>query len=161
MKVKLSFLLIGFTFLAGVCFGQNSNVNLGINWGNEINGMRLSISLTNDPITIGSNTILTAQITNSSTSSVKLYIANPLINDFSIYITDDSNNRQTIVQPSGAGYSVSLVEIRSKENRHLLVFFKVGKEIKPGIYLLSAARDFRQAGVLYTLESNAIKVQIR
>jgi hypothetical protein len=90
-----------------------------------------------------------------------IYTANPRINDFSVYLTDDSNKRHTIVQPSGAGYYVSIVEIGSKESHHWLVLFKISKDIKPGNYLLSATRDFRQAGGLYTLESNAIRVQVK
>jgi hypothetical protein len=161
MKIKLSFLLICFTFLAEACFGQTDGSKFDLNWGHEVNGVRLSISLTNDPIIIGSNTILSAQIKNNSTSSIMLFVANPRINDFSVYLTDDSNNKHTIVQPSGAGYSVSIVEIGPKESHYLLVLFKIGKDIKPGGYLLSATRNFGQAGVLYTLESNAIRVQVK
>lgn len=160
----------------GCCFAQTNQLPKLQIWGNNVNGVRLAIYSTNNSLSVDSKENLFAEITNGSTNSITLWITDLRINDFSILLTDASNNVHTVVQPSGAVYVVfPPTIIHPNENQCWWIPFKIGTEINAGNFTLTATRNFGMGAfsfdpaqnklvsspASYHLESNPVKVHVK
>jgi hypothetical protein len=173
MKTKLSVLLIGFTFLAGVCFGQNSDVNdLDTNWGKKIQGVQMSITVSNNIIPFGSGFTVFIEIKNSSTNIICMGESSPE-SDFIVSLTDDSGRMYQITRSPFAFTKMMQEKLNPGQTRNWTLFAEVDKYYEtPGIidtkknvpigdYTLMATRKFGISNNFFKIESNHLTIQIK
>jgi hypothetical protein len=129
-------------------------------WGKPVQGVRLSITLSNDIVAVGEETTLSAAITNSSTNSITLAVG------FTVLLTSDTGKIYQLVTPvllqSGRVVEKNL---EPGGSRSWNIPLKVRGDIKPGNYTLEATKSFSVSNgrsfVGFRLVSNDLKVQVK
>ena len=130
-------------------------------WGGAVQGVQMSVSLTNHVLAVGSKAALLAEIKNSSTNVVTVFVSDPIVNNFTVSLTN-SEKTYIIAEPSGAISAIfPPINIPSGETRNWEVTLTIGKDVQPGDYTLKATRSFKTQGTDFQLVSNFLKVRVR
>jgi hypothetical protein len=134
------------------------------NWGNSVQGVQLSITMTNNVFQVGSSSAADSVITNSSTNAITVDISAPTI-DFDVLLISDTGKLYDITTPLKIRELSIPVMINPGEEKSesIPVTFgatRFGNAVEPGDYTLKAKRTFSSSDGKFTLESNSIKVTI-
>lgn len=163
MKTSIISLLtiLAFFLLFGEHVAAQNSATAFTSWGDPVQDVQLSISMSNTFITVSSKTSLLAEIKNSSTNIVEVIISDPLVNDFTVFLTD-SKHSYIIAEPSGAVSGIMPpVFISPGESRRWVVVLNIGNNIEPGAYTIKANRHFKISGRDLKLVSNALEVKLK
>jgi len=138
------------------------------NWGESVQGVQLSIALTNSTvIEAGSSITFVAVIKNSSTNVIEIqYTA--LSSDYSASLTSATGKTfQLIDEPLILRLNLAL-PLNPGEQNVRIISVNIKKNIEPGDYVLQAGRGFYQADRdsyvdkhWLIVKSNLLKVQIK
>jgi uncharacterized lipoprotein YajG len=167
MKIKLFYAMLMMNLWAGTCIAQPNNLQYQskevTKWGNAVEGVQLSVSLTNNIIVVGSTITLSAQIKNLSTNSITVYVKDPR-SDFVVYVTNKSGKvfKLSPEPDNSATYAIVFpISINSGESRVWSIPVTVGKDIELGNYALKVTKRFERNGNYFELVSNSLDVQIK
>ena len=133
------------------------------NWGKSVNGVSLSLFMTNRIVERGSSVSVSAVITNASRGAVYLETtATPA--DFDCLLTNGAGKVYHLIPPILLIrlHGMDTLEPREEIVRVLPVTF--GNKIEPGDYILQATRGFKASTMgeeWITLVSNPLQVQIK
>jgi hypothetical protein len=143
----------------GVCPAQQIATEKAVEWGKDVQGVRLSLTMTNKVIDIGSTVEITAIIKNASTNSIGFeLIGTPA--DYDLILTNATKKLYHLTSPDDFDSSRWQSIDPGRENiRQITVTFK--NNIAPGEYTLEASRVFGMKDHEYKLVSNPIKVRIK
>lgn len=156
-------------FLATACIAQ-SNTNL--DFGQSVQVVQLSISVSNNVIAVGSELIISAEIKNLSTNVIHLSESSPEM-DFNVFLTSDSGKVYKLTPPAVVFTRLLRSDLKPGESRDSIIhvgvnkYFEppslvaIDKNIEPGDYTLKATRHFSKNNSICELESNLLKVQIK
>ena len=137
---------------------SNSSQTSSSRW-MDVQGVRMSITLTNDVIEAGSTITLVAVIKNSSTNAIHLgQLWEPA--DYDVLLTSGAKKVLHLIQEPDISTLNTRLTINPGEQNVRVIPVTFGKSIEPGDYTLSATRRFAFSEVELTLESNSIKVKI-
>jgi hypothetical protein len=139
--------------------GSDSGQETNINWGKSVQGVQLSITMTNNVFQISSSSTVESVITNSSTNAITVDISAPTIH-FGVYLTNDTGKSYHVTPLLKIREPGRLVTINpdGEQSESIPVIFE--DNIEPGNYTLKAKRTFSSSDGNFTLESNSIKVTI-
>jgi hypothetical protein len=142
---------------AQTTLSQESLTNFGV----SVNGVALSIDLTNRVLVVNSVIKLSAQIKNESTNAISVTESYGR-EYFTVFLSSDSGktHRQLTRKasgPSGRPYEKS-VPIGGEADR--IIPITITKDIEPGEYALVATRRYWSGDSSFELVSNLLKVQI-
>ena len=133
------------------------------NWGKAVQGVRLSITMTNSVVQSGSSSIIVAVITNCSTNFVELGVTNPEV-DFDPILTDGSGKVLHLIArppPPLLTRSSTVMTMNPGEQCVWVLSVPFGNGIAPGGYTLQASRGFKTSDGSFKLESNPLKIQVK
>ena len=159
---KSSFMKITVWFVAVFGLIQTSlSQEFLTNFGESINGVTLSVDLTNRVIGVDSTMRLPARIKNASTNVISLDEAD-ILSDFTVFLARDSGKiyKQLTPKPSGHYYRTFEMNIAAGKAFDWNIPLIIVKDIEPGEYMLVATRRFWIGKSSYELVSNMLKVQI-
>jgi hypothetical protein len=128
-------------------------------WGGSVQGIRLSITTTNNVLKIATSTSIESVIKNSSTNAITVDVLAPTIY-FDVLLTSDTGKLYHITTPLEIRGPGRLVAINPGEELNESIPVTFGNNIEPGDYTLKATRTFTLNDKEFTLESNSIKVKI-
>jgi len=153
MKMRL-FSIFVVVFAANLCMAQSNRPVAATNWGKSVQGVRLSIAMTNSVVTMGSSSTILTVVTNASTNAIKVtYTGRP--SDFDVVLTSTRGTAFHMIEPAQVETLRTMVEVKSggQDVRTIGLTFAQ----PPGDYTLQATRYFSGG----KLESNLLKVQIK
>ncbi len=128
-------------------------------WGMSVQGVQLSISITNSVITAGEETCIETIITNSSMNAIDLFMTGRRT-DFDLFLTNGAGRGYSLTSDFYLGSTFD--EIVDKTNKFAeKIPLSVGTNVQPGDYMLLAYRRFSSDDGHFRLESNPIKLQVR
>lgn len=157
-KITVMSLLL-FLLGSNPCVAQAYSAKEGPKWGKSVEGVQLSISMTNDVVGQGRSFTMVTLITNASTNTVFFAHINATV-DFQILLTNASGKLYNLT-PHVAGGSAGRLMLDPGLNSQVAVPVTVGKNVEPGDYELKATRVFRVNGSKELfLESNLLRVKI-
>jgi hypothetical protein len=161
MTIKLISILFYITtlgFFEG--FGQSIASQAESRWGESIQDIRLSITVTNSVVQSGSSGNVIAVITNASKSTIKLlFTGTPA--DFDLILKNADGKLYHLIPQNVIESAIPInVDPGKCEITTLTVSF--GKNIQPGDYILEATRVFFNVkDEHFELKSNILKVQVK
>jgi uncharacterized membrane protein len=147
-----------------VCSAQASGPQLVKSWGKSIEGVQLSITLSNNLIATGSRATIVAEINNSSTNDI--YIGESSYNnrDFKVFLESSDGKLFKLTPNLTPGEQISSRMIRRRlkpgESHNWNILVTIGKNIEPGDYMLKATRNVIIDHRSLDLTSNPLKVRI-
>lgn len=156
---------------ATVCIAQTNDLQAYAKWGTPVNGVQLSISLTNDVLTIDSTNTVFVHIKNVSTNMVYIAGIDPM--HTTLFLTNSSGKSYKLTPDfihSGRYISIPsnfyqyTQRLNAAEIYDGTVPAVVGKNIELGNYELKAIQHFvigDNKDNLHELESNVLKVRIK
>jgi hypothetical protein len=165
MIKKLLGLMFAMVFLANFCKGQSDNSLSATNWGQSVNGVELSISLSNNVIPLGSTTRLQCRVKNSSTNFITWGVLSPA-QGFTVSLTNNLGKAYRLT-PDESKFTIisysSTCEVEAGETYECSVPIVIGKNVEPGNYQLEANQHFLIRGKRpsHELTSNLLDVQIK
>lgn len=133
-------------------------------WGKPVQGVRLSIAMTNSVVEAGSSITVRPIIRNSSTNAIVLVKIRSWAG-FQITLTNGRGQLYTLYGPRlimGGGHETET--IKPGEQRAWTIPVTVGKNSQPGNCTLTATRSFwvgDQNGGVFNLVSNPVKVEMK
>ena len=142
---------------ANMCLAQSNNSQTITNWGKSVQGVQLSITLSNRIFQVGSSPTVAAVIRNSSTNDITLLDVGVNGN---VLLTNNTGKSYNIVKPVTILYPTRFVTIKPGEERDESIWVTFGEDIEPGDYTLKAARTFGLNHRNFRLESNSINVKV-
>jgi hypothetical protein len=155
-------------FGTSLCMAQSTGQSDTNNWGKSIEGVQLSITLTNTGVVeAGSSITFVAVIKNSSTNVIEIgYTA--LSSDYSASLTSVTGKTyQLIDEPFSTRLNLAL-PLNPGEQDVRIISASVKKSIEPGDYTLQADRGFYSADRdsyidkhWLIVKSNLIKIQVK
>lgn len=156
---------------AGSCMAQSQDQPKEVTkWGNAVKGVQLSVSLTNNVVAVGSTISLFAQIKNSSTNPISVYVKDPR-SDFVVYITNKSRKVFKISPDPDTNSPVyaifTPIFINAGESHEWIIPETIGKDVALGDYTLKVTkrvgenRSIGENGSYFELISNSLDVQIK
>jgi hypothetical protein len=132
-----------------ICAAQTNIFQSVTNWGESVNGVQLSISLSNNILSAGSSSSVQCRIRNLSTNTIGWWVVEPT-QGFNVFLTDSS----------GKIYRLTPLPITNSVTAHITYSFackveeggtygyqtpiNIGKSIKFGNYQLKANQYFYQ-----------------
>jgi len=141
-------------------------INLGIaepvvtTWGNSVQGIRLSLTMTNTVADTGSSIGIVAAIRNSSTNAISLgFTGTPT--DFDLVLAGGGGKLYHLIPPNDIDLATTVMIISPEQQRAWTISVTLEKNIKPGGYTLNAIRNFVVKHEHFKLVSNSLKVQIK
>ena len=157
-------------FVSSVCTAQSNATNEASSWGTSIEGVKLSITMTNAVVDTGGTISIVAAITNSSSGSISLVETSPQT-DFDLLLTNSTEgtyhltprllrgNEGTVTINAGVQSAVTIPvtfaqDISATPVRQL-------QNVEPGAYTLKATRSFFVNDHKFTLESNLLRVHVK
>jgi uncharacterized lipoprotein YajG len=174
MKIKLFDAMLMMTLLTGACMAQPNSLHdqskEAAKWGNAVEGVQLSVSLTNNIVAVGSTMALSARIKNSSTNPISVYVKDPR-SDFEVYITNKSGKVFKISPDPDTNSPVyaifAPIFINAGESHEWIIPETIGKDVASGDYTLKVTKrvgkngSFGKNGNYFDLVSNSLDVQIK
>lgn len=146
---------------AGVnlCRAQSNDSQTITHWGNSVQGVQLSIRITNNIFQVGSSTTVMSVTKNSSTNTIAMDISAPTIN-FDIVLTNNTGTLYHVTTRIGIRMPGIILKIKPGEEYAQSIPVTFEQEIEPGDYTLKATRQFGMSHGGFELESNSIEVQV-
>jgi hypothetical protein len=161
MNKKFEGILFTLLLILGCINGYSGEAK---GWGTAINGVQLSVNYTNNFIEVGSTTNISVCVTNSSANSVMVFPGNNG-GTFKVYITDRSGNTYKISpEMSDPGIVLAVfppIFIDPRQSHKWMVSVTVGKDIKPGNYMLKATQSIYVGRKSFDITSNMLPVYIK
>ncbi len=130
------------------------------NWGKAVHDVRLSVTITNNVVEIGSTNLVAVVITNSS--EIGIILPSSLL-DFDVILTNTEGKLFHLIAPLSPPLFSRIIDARTINAGEYWVWLlsvPFEKNILPGEYTLQAFRGFTSADGSFQLESNILKVQI-
>jgi hypothetical protein len=160
MTMKILAALTSFVTLASnMCIAESNNPPILMNWGKSVQGVQLSISITNNVIKPGEETRIKTIITNSGTNAIDLSMTGS-DTDFDLFLTNGAGRGYNLTPEFIVGstfyYTVNKTNKFAEE-----IPLTVGTNVEPGDYTLYAYRRFSSGDGHFRLESNPIKLQVK
>ena len=155
IRKLFAILIIAFSpfYLSPVLASQTST-----NWGENILGIQLSISVTNRFMDVGPATIC-ATIKNGSTNAIGLVETGPFT-DFDVFLTNNTGQSLKLTPDRRLMNFRTSDELKAGESRNWTILIIINKGVDPGEYSLKATRRFTVNSDWYEMVSNALIVQI-
>ena len=174
MKNKILFLIFLVGFWITACAAQPTNISsiTFADWGKQIQGVQMSIALTNNVIPYGSSFTIFIEMKNSSTNIICMGESIPET-DFIVSLTDDSGRMYQITRSPFAFTRMMQAKLNPGQTRNWTLFAEVDKHYEtPGIidtkknvpigdYTLMATRKFGISNNFFKIESNHLTIQIK
>lgn len=169
MKSNIAILVLSILSTA-ICMGQSTNLSGAIprEWGAPISGVRLSVTLTNTIIPVGSGFSVFADVENTSTNIVFIGDSGPTL-DFSVSLVDKTGRTYQITKtPFNLTRRISLklppgatvgwtIPVGCDRYYQAPGYIPIKKDVPSGDYVLKATRMFSPRD----LESNFVRVKIK
>jgi hypothetical protein len=147
-------------FGANLCTAQSNGLPATPKWGDSVQGVQLSITMTNSVFGIGTSTTVAAITKNSSSNEITIEISFPTV-AFNILLTNDAGKSYRIVTPFLIRGMRQFATLKPGEERIANIPVTFREDIEPGNYTLNASRHFTLNNEEFSLVSNALKVQIQ
>jgi len=147
-------------FGTNLCVAQTTSQSDTNNWGNSIQGIQLSISMTNSVVETRSSIAVMAIIKNSSTNIIYSGELEDSA-DYDLILANDAGNKYHLIPRASWLHLVKTLTLNPGEQDVRTIFATIGRNTETGDYTLQATRTFNMVGVRYKLESNLLKVQIK
>jgi hypothetical protein len=156
---KFVFTILIYTLAVEVksCIAQDSQTIT--NWCEAVQGVQLSITMTNNVFDVGSHSVVASVTKNSSTNTIIVDMSAPTVN-FDVLLTNDTGKLYHVTTPMMIRGPRKLVAIQPGEESVESIPVTFGENIEPGDYTLKATRTFTLNDKEFTLESNSIKVKV-
>lgn len=152
-------LICAVIFGEDLCLSQSNRLVGTIGWGKSVQGIQLSVAMTNDIFQVGYSTFVTAVTRNSSTNAITMDISVPMLN-FDVSLTSDNGKTYHVTVRTIILHPRKFVTIQPGGENVVSIPVTFRDEIEPGDYTLKAVRHFKLNEKEFILESNSIKVQI-
>ena len=173
MKTNFIILLL-FVLPTALCHGELTNVSAAAqrDWGAAVSGVRLSVSLTNTVIPIGSAFPVFAEMENISTNVVSLGESSPE-QDFSVFLVNKSGRVYKLTRTPFSFSMRFLVKLYPEKSLNWTIgvscdryfeppgYVPTEKAVPAGDYFLKATRKFTFGNKIREIESNLLNVQIK
>jgi hypothetical protein len=170
MIKKLLTIILTVILLANLCNAQPTNSQSITNWGESVNGVQLSVSLSTNILNVGSSSSVLYRVKNSSTNVIGWGVVN-VYHGFDVFLTNSSgkvyfltpqrNTNATIISVSYSYY----YRMGIGETYEYAVPINIDKEIEPGSYQLEAKQHFsifkKRPMQIFELVSNPLEVQVK
>jgi hypothetical protein len=149
-------------FAAGcyLCLAQSNDPQTITHLGDSVQGVQLSITMTNNIFPVGSSVAVMSATKNLATNDIILNIAVPTLN-FDLILSNDAGKLYHVTSRlsiRGSMHQFETIKPGGESFESIPVTFV--ENIEPGDYTLKATRHFSMGGRDFELESNSIKVQI-
>jgi hypothetical protein len=165
------------------CLAQQSGTPEATDWGKSVQGVQLSITMTNDVVDAGALLNVVAVIKNASTNAIQLHSTGP-ITDYDLLLTNSVGKSYHLTPAAYITHRNTIETIYPGMHKISIMPVKFGENIKLGDYTLKATRffsvviggnvspktgfgepgNFSNVGVSggnYRVESNLLKVRIK
>ena len=160
MKTQIvSVLICWAVFGANLSFAQSNGLSEATHWGESVQGVQLSISMTNRVVKTPLSTAITAVTRNSSTNDIRVQISFPM-EFFDVVFTNDAGKSYDVITPSLIRGLREFGALKPGEQRSDSIPLTFSEDIEPGDYTLKATRSFTLKGQEFPLVSNSLKVRI-
>ena len=161
---KLFGAMCAVVFGAGICTAQSSGSQTITNWGESIQGVQLSIMITNSVLDTNSTITLVAVIKNSSKNAIDLpYTGQPA--DYDVILRNSSSRMYHLIRMPVTSLNTTVtVKPGEQDVRSILVALgpiSARGIIAPGDYTLQATRWFTVETNEFKLVSNSLKVRLK
>jgi hypothetical protein len=165
-RVKRPFLvyfLFGLTLSPSLCLAQAPH------WGASVQGVRMTVSMTNATVKMGSNATITLCITNSSTNFVAIGDTGGALYDNNVVVTDSAGNDHDFTPREAIRAFIhnTFLYIKPAAGHSEQLDLHFGSEFRPGEYTCRVKRPivFGKTGKVdkdnrRDLISNVIKVKV-
>jgi hypothetical protein len=174
MKSKIYFFIFFVGFWITTYTAQSTNISsiTFADWGKQIQGVQMSIALTNNVIPYGSSFTIFIEMKNSSTNIISMGESIPET-DFIVSLADDSGRMYQITRSPFAFTRMMQAKLNPGQTRNWTLFAEVNKYYEtPGIvatkknvpigdYTLVATRKFGIGNNFFKIESNHLTIQIK
>ena len=127
--------------------------------GESVQGVQLSISMTNSVVKTPLSTTVTAVTRNLSTNEIRVDIAFLTV-FFDIILTDDRGKLYHVITPVLVRGPREIVPLKPGEQRSDSIPVTFSEDIEPGDYTLKTTRSFTLKGQEFHLVSNPLKIRI-
>lgn len=157
---KNAFIIFLLAILAGnVCDAQSTPANT--NWGQSIQGIRISIGTITNIFSPASIIVVNAQIQNTSTNMVFVH-ETASWKDFSVWLEDASGKKSILTDNSRAIIEDRnfIKKIRPGEICSWKIRLFLSKETAFGDYTMKATRKITMNGRQFVIESNPLLIQV-
>ena len=142
------------------CVAQSDSSEIVPKWGENVQGVQLSITMTNSFFESGSTITIVTVIKNSSTNAIQLAeLSQPA--DYDILLKNGANKVYHLIQKPLIIRMRTMLTINPGEQIVRIIPATIGMNIVPGDYTLQATRSFSLNGSSFGLESNLLKVHIK
>ena len=154
-------------FGAGACAAQSNDSQTVTNWGESVQGVQLSISITTNVFRVGSSATIASVIRNLSTNDITVDESDPTIS-FDVLLIDGTGILYHAI-PMTPFYRLrlmrQLVTIKAGEESVESIPVILGKAfsgetVEHGDFTLKAMRHFSTSESSFALKSSPIKVRI-
>lgn len=168
MIKKILMVMLAAALFANICKAQSNSSQLVTNWGESVNGVQLSISLSNNILAADSSMMVQYRVKNSSTNTIGWGVVNAT-QGFAVFLMNSTgNNYRLTPEPDTNSEVIDLTyvlyrKVKAGGSYAGSVPIVVGKEIKPGNYQLEAIQSFFIGGKRprHELVSNLLEVHIK
>lgn len=134
-----------------------------IDWGNSVEGVQLSVNVTNNMLQIGSRTAFVFYLTNSSTSIITIAQAqNSTSPEVAVELISESGKSYLLTpMPEEMPAALPPVSINVRELREWQLPLSIVEGVKAGDYIIKASVKYRtEVGRYLQLTSNSLKVSL-
>ncbi len=167
MTIKLLITVFASIFIVNICAAQSSSSQTVTNWGASVEGVQLSISLTNNVLARDSSTTVQFKVRNTSTNLIYWNVVNPT-QGFDVFLTNNVGDVYFLTPEQDTNsdiiniYYAMAFKVKSGELRGGSVPIVIEKKIKPGKYQLEARQYIYILGKRqsHELVSNILEVQV-
>jgi hypothetical protein len=161
MKMMTMLLLLGMvTFRANFGIAQSSKGYQEVtNWGKSVQGVQLSIAMTNNVVEPGTSIWVATVITNTSTNAVRV-IQTGRETDYDLLLANRTGKTYNLTPKFALG-SRSRLFINPGKGYSLTIPVTIASNIASGDYALTASRHFYLSNLDLKLESNPLRVEVR
>jgi hypothetical protein len=129
-------------------------------WGMSVQGVQLSISITNSVIKAGEQMCIETIITNSATNAIDLSMTGR-DTDFDLFLTNGAGRGYSLTSSDYMAGSTFYYTINKTNKFAEKIPLTVGTNVEAGDYTLLAYRRFTLGDGHFRLESNPIKLQVK
>jgi hypothetical protein len=157
MMMKTTLVAISIAvFGTNPCIAQSSAHSDAISWGESVQGVQVSITMTSSVFQAGSHTTVMVVTKNSSTNYIyPTWHFDVLLTNGAGKLYRVRTSKHLFVERR---YTVT---IKPGEQNHEMIPVTFEENVEPGDYTLKATRSFTVNGKDFKLESNLLKVQIK
>jgi hypothetical protein len=120
--------------------------------------VQLTIIMSNCVLVVGRDASLYAEITNSSTNTIKLVETGRLTN-FDLLLVSDAGKEFNLTPNINDGFR-AMIGMAPKQARGWVIPLLMPRDLEPGFYTLNAKRDFGVDKRRFRLVSNSLRVRI-